>query len=520
LETVDPAEVESRPAASHAKPLHGLYEETEMDIPGIASGIPDPELMERADEQAEKLLEELKEKVQVEIEEAGTLRKKLAITVPAEVITEELERNFNELRSDAIVPGFRKGRAPIRLVQKRFGADVRESLTTTILGQSFFAATEIKGLEILGDPLFNIASAEGEKLMELDEALQHIKLPESGDFSYCCEVEIKPSFELPELKGIKVKTPRIKIADKDVKEHLMQQRKIRGRYEPLTKGTAKVDDLIIAKARLTVGGKLVKEEDNVELGVRATRHDGILLDTLDKVLTGVKPGDVRSTECEIPDDYERTDLRGQKGEFEFTIHEIKRLKPISVKTLVEQSGAESEAELKQLIREDMEAERDRLIERAKREQVVDYLLEQVPMDLPDQLSARQTNRAVLRRVIDLQQRGVPQSDIEAHIDELRTSAKEEVARSLKLDFIMEKVAEQLEVAVTDEEINSEIARMARMYNQRFDRVRDNLHSRGLLAQLAEQIRQDKCIELLLGGAELQEVSADEGEKPDDAESEK
>ena len=113
-----------------------------MDIPGIAGGTTDPELMERADEQAEKLLEELKEKVQVEIEDVGTLRKKLAIAVPAEVITQELERNFNELRSDAIVPGFRKGHAPIQLVQKRFGADVRESLTTTILGQSFFAATE------------------------------------------------------------------------------------------------------------------------------------------------------------------------------------------------------------------------------------------------------------------------------------------------------------------------------------------------------------------------------------------
>ncbi|GAG39600.1 unnamed protein product, partial [marine sediment metagenome] len=253
--------------------------------------------------QAEKLLEELKEKVQVEIEDVGTLRKKLAITVPAEVITQELERNFNELRSDAMVPGFRKGHAPIQLVQKRFGADVRESLTTTILGQSFFAATETNELEVLGDPLFNIAADEGEKLMEIDEALQHIKLPESGDFSYRCEVEIKPAFELPKLKGIEVKTPKITITDKDVKEHLMRQRKIRGRYEPLTKGSAKVDDLAIAKSRLTVDGKLVKEEDNVELGVRATRLDGILLDKLDEVLTGAKPGDVRSIECEIPDDY-------------------------------------------------------------------------------------------------------------------------------------------------------------------------------------------------------------------------
>jgi trigger factor len=488
-----------------------------MDIPGIATGMTDHELMDRADEQAEKLLADLKEKVRVEIDDAGTLRKKLAITVPADVINQQLERNFNELRSDAIVPGFRKGRAPIRLVQKRYGADVRESLTTTILAQSFLAATENHKLDVLGDPLLRITTDEGEKLMELDEALQHLKLPESGDFCYTCEVEVKPTFELPALKGIKVKTPKFSIAEKDVKEYVLRQRKIRGRYEPLAKGTAKADDLIITKVKLSVDGNVVKEEDNVELAVRPTRHDGILLEHLDQVLTGVKPGDVCSTECEIPDDYERADLRGKKGTIEFGIHEVKRLKPISLQTLLEQTGTESESELKQLIRDDMEAERDRLIERAKREQVLDYLLEQVPMELPHKLSARQTHRAVLRRVIDLQQRGVPPSDIEAHIDELRTSAQEEVARSLKLDFIMERVAEQLEVTVTDEEINSEIARMARMYNQRFDRIRDNLHSRGLLTQLAEQIRQDKCVELLLGGAELHEVSAEDDERSDDQE---
>ncbi|MFQ5806207.1 MAG: trigger factor, partial [Phycisphaerae bacterium] len=473
-------------------------------------------LLDRADDEAEKLLEELKQKVKVEVEDAATLRKKLAITVPAEVIAQHLEHNFKELRSDAIVPGFRKGRAPLRLVQKRFAADVRESVKTSILGQSFFAAVENTKFEVLGDPLFNIATAGGEKLMEIDEALEHITLPESGDFSYACEIEIKPTFELPELKGIAVKMPKIKISKKHVDEQLLRQRKIRGRYEPLTKGKAKRDDQIIAKVRLSVDGNVIKEEDNVELGVRATRIDGILLDDLEKLFTGATPGDERSSECEIPDDYKRTDLRGQPGTFEFTIHEIKRLRPITVKALVEQSGAESEAELRQFVRDSMEDERDRLVELAKKEQVLEYLLEKIPLELPDQLSARQTERAVLRKVIDLQQRGMPQSDIDAQIDELRTSAKEEVARSLKLDFILEKVAEQLEVTVTDEEVNTEIARIARLYNQRFDRVRDNLHSRGLLAQLAEQIRQDKCIALLLADAKLEEVTPKDGGQPADA----
>ena len=315
--------------------------------------------------------------------------------------------------------------------------------------------------------------------MELDEALQHIELPDTGDFAYACEIEIKPTFELPQLEGIAIKSPKIEIGEEDVNKEIERQCKIRGRFEPLTSGKAETDDQVIAHVKLVVDGNTIKEEDNVALGVRPAVVEGVTLQTLDETLKGAAPGDARTVECELPDDFNRPDLRGQKGQFEFKIHEIKRLKPVEVSTLVEQFGAGDENELRKFINDDMEAERDRLVAQAKKEQVLDYLLENVKLDLPEKLSGRQADRAVLRKIIDLQQHGVPESDISAHIDELRTSAKDEVARNLKLEFIMEKVAEQLGVQVTDEEVNTEIARIARMYNQRFDRVRDNLHSRGL-----------------------------------------
>jgi len=482
-----------------------------MDMPDISSELTDRELLQRADEKAERLLAELKQKVRVEAADVGTLRKSLTVTVPAEVIESHLQENLDELRSDALIPGFRKGRAPIQLVQKRYGSEVRESLKTSILGQSLLAAVENQGLEVLGDPLFRVATADGEKLMELDEALPHISLPASGDFTYHCELEIKPTFELPELKGIEVKTPTITITDDDVTAELTRLCKIRGRLEPLTTGGAEPDDQIIAAVRLVVEDKIIKQEDNVELAARPARLDGIVLEELGEALKGAKPGDELSIDCQIPEDYERTDLRGKSGRFEFTVHEVKRLKPLAVGALAEQYGVESEAELRELIRDNLEAQRDRLIELGKKEQICNYLLEHVPLELPEKLSARQTERAVLRKVIDLQQRGVPQAEIAARIDELRTTASAEVARSLKLEFILEKVAEQLAVEVTDEEINTEIARIARLYNQRFDRVRDSLHARGLLGQLTEQLRQDKCLALLMAQAQVTQMPPAESE---------
>lgn len=488
-----------------------ILTEKSMDIPGAADAMQqNPELWDKAQEESERLLEELKKEVRIETKDIGVLRKQLQITVPAKVIADHMEHNYSELMHDAMVPGFRKGRAPRRLIEKRFGAEVRESLTTSIVGQSFFAATDNEKIEVLGDPLFRIEAEGSVKLVELGEALEQLKLPEGADFTYTCEVELKPSFDLPELTGIEIKAPDIKITDAMIDEQILQRRKMRGRFEPVT-GAAEKDDQVIADVLLTAGDTEVKREENVTIGVRPTRLDAITLPELDKVLVGVQAGGKCTTDCTIPDDYERADLRGQAARFEFTIHEIKRLVPEPLDSFITAWGMESEQELRDDFAAQLESERDQMLERAKKAQVEDYLLKNTNIDLPEDFSARQTDRAIMRRVIELQQRGVPWTDIEARIDELRTSAKEQVAAELKLNFILEKVAEELGLDVTDEEVNTEIARLARLYNRRFDRIRDDLQNRGLLTQLVAQIRQDKCVARLLTDAKFVSEAADNKE---------
>jgi trigger factor len=473
-----------------------------MDLPG-APGALDMAAWEKAQAETERLREELKKEVKSDLRDIAVLRKEMRITVPARIIADHMEHNYSELMHDAFVPGFRKGRAPRRLIEKRFGAEVRESLTSSLVGQSFFAAAENAELAVLGDPLFSIAADTGTKLMDFDEALQHLKLPESGDFAFTCEVELKPKFDLPELKGIAIKAPQIEVTDAMVDEQFLQRRKIRGRMEPVNDAAAEKDDQLVADVVLAVDGQEVKREENVTLNVRPTRLDGVPLLKLDEALTGVRAGETRTADAPIPDDYERADLRGKAGQFTFKVHEIKRLAPEPVADFLQAWGFENEGEARTFFRQQLAQERDQLMERAKRAQVEDYLLKNTNLELPQSFSARQTERAVYRRIIDLQQRGVPLPDIEARIDELRTSAKEQVATDLKLSFVLEKVATVLEVEVTDEEVNTEIARIAQMYNRRFDRVRDDLQSKGLLSQLVEQIRQGKCITQLLADAQVE-----------------
>jgi trigger factor len=167
-------------------------------------------------------------------------------------------------------------------------------------------------------------------------------------------------------------------------------------------------------------------------------------------------------------------------------------------------GAESLEELKKWVRSDLESQHEQQVKRQLEEQVRQYLLDNTEFDLPERLSERQAERMMTRRMLDMYQQGMPQAEIEKIMDNLRASAREEAVRDLKLAFIMEKLAEQFDVHVSEEEINARIAGIAQMQGQRFDRVRDELSKRGGLQNLYINIRDEKLIQQLIDKANVTE----------------
>ena len=155
--------------------------------------------------------DKLKEAIEVATEDVGTLRKKLTITIPREQIDENLGKQFGDLSRDALIPGFRKGRAPRRLIEKRFGNEVSDQAVSQFLGSGYLAAVDKEDLKVIGDPLIWIqvkdedakdADALVDRLVPVDKALEVIELPAEGAFTFSCEVELQPTFELPDLEGI------------------------------------------------------------------------------------------------------------------------------------------------------------------------------------------------------------------------------------------------------------------------------------------------------------------------------
>ncbi len=468
------------------------------------------------DEQS--LQDKLKDAIDVKVEEIGSLRKKVTITIPRASIDEQLDNRYDELREKASVPGFRPGRAPQKLLEKRFGSDVGEEVNQQLISNAYLAGVEKESLDPLGDPLVRVsvtenrADAKGaskevqvEQLLPLGEALPHLKRPDEGSWDIECEIEVRPVFELPELTGIKVSKPLLKVTKDDVAEEIKRMNTMRGTYMPLEDEKTAADDAVTGTIKVVCDGSVIKTEDEAVLAVRDQRYDGILLEGFGKAATGKKVGDTIKAKVTLPDDYTDVDLRSKPAEFELAITQVKRLQvPDIDDAYIESMGFEKREEFEDYIKENMEHALQQQVRREMRNQVKEFLLEKADFDIPEGASQRHTEHLVGQAMMNLYRQGVPDSAISKHADELRIEATARARTELKLVFIMDKISEEKEINVSEEEVNSAIAMIAARRNRRFDRVRDEIISTGHLRTLYVQLRDEKILEALLEDAEVTE----------------
>jgi trigger factor len=351
-----------------------------------------------------------------------------------------------------------------------------------------------------------------DKLLELERAVEHLHLPAEGPLTFSCEVELRPEFELPKIEGIPIERHAVEITEEMVDGEIDRIRATRGQFAPVEGGKVKADDLLVADYKCTVGDRVLAATPNRTLAARDQALEKITVEGLGKALVGKKVDDAVSVEATVPDDYEDGELRGKQAKFELTVRDIKRLKlPELDEEFLASLGVDTKDELIEAVRGEMEVRRDQMARDQMRSSVRDYLLGNIELELPEGLSRRQTDRAVARRMIDLYRMGIPQQEVEKRIDELKASAAEEAVEDLKFFFIMEKIAEDLEVKVTEEEINAVIGAIAQRSGQRFDRVRDELGRSGL-ENLYVKLRDEKILDKLIQDAEVTDVAAEPPKK--------
>jgi len=430
----------------------------------------------------------------ITIEDTGPCKKKVIVEIPEQTLKKATEEQYAQLRKDALVPGFRKGRAPRRLLEKKFGKEASQKIKLKLLADASSSAIKDNELDILREP-------------EID--YENIELPETGLLKFDFEVEVRPEFDLPPLENIPLKKTKLKVTEQQIDRQILQIRKSFGVWTPKKQDeTVETDDQLIASVTLKTEDNEEEEKiDNTEIYVR---HNGFVagvpVENLDELLNAAKTGQTINTTVDVSKTYFKEEYRGKKMHVSIHIKDIKWLKPTDMNDdFLNKYGVENEEELRDKIRQALENRMEQQTRNEMTQQIYQHLLDNTEFDLPMDIVAEQSESLLKRQYTSLLTRGLSKEQLDQQMEQLRSSSEQQALEQLKTFFIIDKVADKLDISVSEEEINGQIARLAIQQGHRPEKMREQMQRDGSLEQFGLQVREDKCITKMLESANITEV---------------
>lgn len=428
----------------------------------------------------------------VKIDSPSACERHVTVSIAREDVDRYLKQAYDELVPKAELPGFRPGRAPRKLVESRFKEHIADQVKGKLLMDSLTQMTEEHQFTAISEPDFDINS---------------VQLPDDGPMVFEFDIEVRPEFDVPQWRGLKIDRPVHETGDAEVEERL---NKLLARYGHLEKkeGTVEPGDFVTITFRALHDGRQLSQltEETVELLPTLSFGDA-RLEGFDKLLEGKKPGDTVTTQVAISPDAENEDYRGKEIELslEIVALEQRKLPELSAAFLERIGGFSSADELRALIRRELERQLKYFQQQRVRQQIASQLTITATWDLPQELLRRQSRREMERAILELQSSGFSDEQVRAHMNELRQNIMASTARALKEHFILERIAEEEKIDVVEDDYDDEIQRLAEQSDESQRKVRARLEKRGMMDALRNQIVERKVIELIEQQAEFRDV---------------
>ena len=443
------------------------------------------DLADEAEEETPKL------NLEVQIASPSACERHVTVTVSREDIDRYFNNAFSEMMPEAAVPGFRPGRAPRKVVENRFKKEVSDQVKGSLLMDSLSQISEEQTFAAISEPDLNLDAVE---------------VPDEGPMTFEFNIEVRPEFDLPEWKGLKIKRPTRTFTDEDVQEQLEQMIARYGQLVPHN-GPAASGDYLTVNITTTADGQEVERDHERVLRIRPVLS---LIDSrvenFDMLMEGVTAGDRRQAEVKLTQGAPNEELRGKAVQLQFEVLEVKKLKlpELDEQFLKELGEFETEDALRDAIRKNLERQLEYHQQQNSREQITSLLIKSAEWELPPGLLKRQSMRELERAVMELRRSGFSEAEIRARENQLRQNSSVNTAQALKEHFILERIAEEEKLDVEDGDYDKEIFLMAAQSGESPRRVRAQLEKRGLMDVLRNQIIERKVLELVQSHAKFQD----------------
>ncbi len=417
------------------------------------------------------------------VEDISAVKKKINVEIAPDTVAREMEKALADVSKKARIAGFRPGKAPKAIVEKHYGDEVRNEVMQRLVSEYYLRALQDNNLNPVELPhIENVSS-----------------LTKGQPLSFSATVEVRPKIELGTYDGIEVKEQSLTVTDDDMNQTLDRLREMYAQLEVVEGRPLEKNDTAIIDFEGFREGKAIE-------GAKASDHmlalgTNSLIPGFEEQIVGMNRGETREIKVTFPADYASKELAGKDASFKVTLKEIKKkvLPELNDEFAKDVGGNKSIDELKEGIKKDLEARKRDEQASAQREQIMSTLVNAHAFDVPPGMVEREIQSMARQQATRLARRGadVKTFDVVKFREENKALAEKRVKGTLLLDVIAEKE----KIDVSDQELNSALAAMARSAGQTVDAIKKYYDSiDGGLDNLRRSLIQEKTLGLLLSRA--------------------
>ena len=429
--------------------------------------------------------------LKTEIKDVGPCKKHIRVIVAKDAIAGVLNEAVQEYTTKAEIPGFRVGKVPASLIKKRFKKEISDQVKQRVLMVSLDQIAEDSKIDPINQP-------------NLD--METIELPEDADFEYEFEVEVRPSFDLPVYKGMKINRPVREVSEQDINDYQTNFVEQYGVQEPVDAAVAAADfinvDIVISRGDAEYNRI---SDQTVRVLPLLKLQDGELAG-FDKLMIGAKVDDTRTAKIKVSMEAPVVEMRGEQLDVAFTVLDVKRMSGQTVDAeFCDRVGFASVDALRTAIRRTLERQVKYEQRQTCRKQITDKIIESANWELPEDMVGKQVENALRREVLEMQQAGFTNQQIMSRENDLRQQSLSMTRRNLKEHFVLDRIATEEKIEVTELEIEQEISAMSFQRGESPRRVRARLMKSGVIENLYAQIRERKAVDLILDSAQFNDT---------------
>ena len=414
---------------------------------------------------------------------------KLTIEVPAEEFEAAIKAAYNHNKGKFNIPGFRKGKAPLNMIEKMYGVGIfYEEAANAVIDASYPKAVDECEEEIVSSPEINVTQIEKGKA-----------------FIYEATVALKPEVTLGEYKGVEVEKVDGTVTEEDVENALKSEQKKNGRQVAVEDRPVEDGDNTVIDFKGYVDGKAFDGGEGTDYPLTIGSHS--FIDTFEEQLIGKNIGETCEVNVTFPAEYHAPELAGKPAKFDVIIKEIKKteLPELNDEFASEVSDFDTLAEYK----EDLKAKlQERKAESAKTQtenKVVAKVVENAKMEIPQPMIDTQARGMVEDYARRLQSQGLNINDYMKYTgmtpEKLMEQMRPEAEKRIKTRLVLEKVVEVENVVVSDELLDENIVKMAEAYQMEADKLRELLGD-AEKEQMKEDLKVQAAIDMLVAEAKL------------------